>query len=413
MSAGEPGAWGVDRLVLLAPIEPATTGNGLAMRAELFRCAAAVELDVETVVVPVAGRLVAADSRVTIVAVDAERARSGALALAADPAWSDRLALASPLPLPARLASPGLVDEVACAVDSSGTVAVHVVRAYMAPLGIALGERLGARWTTLDLDDDDAAFASAFGDLDAARAYERLLGVFGPEFHGLCAASADEAVSIGRRHRLAVDSLPNAVRVRGLPASRPVRAVSRETSLLFVSNLTYQPNVEAAEQLVGTILPALRDRLAGRVSVTLVGPHAGRLEHLRADDVEVTGFVPSLESFYASATVVVAPIRHGAGTRIKLLEAFAYGVPVVASSAAANGLEVVDGRHLLLADNCDEAVAAIEAILAEEGLAPRLIDEAGRLVRARYSFEVVAPAVRDFFARADARARSGQRATID
>lgn len=413
MSLLKPRAWGVDRLVLLAPIEPTTTGNGLAMRAELFRCAAAAEFDVETVVVPVAGRLVEADSSATIVAVDADRARSGTLALATDSAWSDRLALASPFPQPARLASPGLVDEVARAVDGRGAVAVHVVRAYMAPLGIALGERLGARWTTLDLDDDDAAFASALGDLDAVRAYERLLRVFGPEFHGLSIASANEAANVGGRHGLAVDTIPNAVRVRVLPASRPIRAAGRETSLLFVGNLTYPPNVEAAEQLVGTILPALQDRLAGRVRVTLVGPHAGRLEHLRTDDVEVTGFVPSLEPFYASATMVVAPLRLGGGTRIKLLEAFAYGVPVVASSAAAAGLDVVDGRHLLLADDCDHSVVAIEAILTEEGLAPRLIDEAARLVRARYSFEVVVPAIRDFFARAEARARSGGVAPID
>ena len=98
------------------------------------------------------------------------------------------------------------------------------------------------------------------------------------------------------------------------------------------------------------------------------------------------------------------PLRLAAGTRIKLLEAFAHAVPVVASSAAAAGLEVADGRHLLLADDADGTAAAVAAVLTDAALAERLSGEAALLVAQRYSIDVVVPAVRDFYARAARRA---------
>jgi polysaccharide biosynthesis protein PslH len=396
------------RLVVLTPIEPALTGNGLAMRTELFRRSAPLNLAVESVVVPVAGRAPGPASAVAAtVAPDAVQARAGAVALASNRAWRDRLARVGSLPPAARAASPGLADAVISAVAGTGPVAIHVVRAYMAPLGVAVAERLDAAWATLDLDEDDSGFARRAGDLESAAAYERLLDVFGSLFDGLSAASAGEAVAIGERHGLAVEHLPNAVPLPAL-SPHPARA-GRDAvpSLLFVGNLTYSPNLEAADLLVRVIAPAIRRRLGGRVRVTLVGPHDGQVDRLRGADVEVTGFLPDLDPLYAAADAVVVPLLKGAGTRIKLLEAFAHGVPVVASPIAAAGLEVSDRQHLLLADDCDQVVAAVESVVADPALAARLVGEAAALVRERYSIDVVVPAVRDFFSRVAERAGQG------
>lgn len=403
MSWGSGAATNPRRLILLAPIEPAPTGNGLAMRAELFRTSAPPHLAVETVVIPVAGRLEGPGrTAAAVVNTDAARARAGAIALAAAPAWRDRLARVGSLPRAARIASPGLAGDVANAVPRPDAVALHVMRAYLAPLGAAVAEQLSAAWTTLDLDEDDAGFARAAGDLEEAAAYDRLLDVFGPLFDGLAAASPEEARAIGERHGLTVDHLPNAV-VAGPPPSRRHQA-NRTPSLLFVGNLTYSPNLEAAEFLANEILPALSRSVARRPHLKLVGPHDGRLDQLRADNVEVTGFLPDLDPVYAAADVVVVPLRSGAGTRIKLLEAFAHGVPTVASPLAAAGLEVTDRRHLLLADGRVRTAAAIATLLSEPGLADRLIAEAARLVRERYTVDAVRPRIRDFFNRASASA---------
>lgn len=373
-------------LVVLAPIAPAPTGNGLAMRTDLFRRAASPEFDVQTVVVPVAGRLpadVPASPHVTI-GPNAET-KAGAMRLVADPVWRDRLARAGSFP--ARVASP-LSAEAVAAVIHPPVHAIHVMRSYLAPLGLALAERLGVAWATLDLDEDDAALAPAA----EAAAYGRLLSTFAPLFDGFSAASAAEAEAIGRRHGLEVVHLPNAVDV---PA-RTARPARPSGSLLFVGNLTYAPNVEAARTLVHDVLPALQSP----ARVALVGPHDGRVGELAGARVDVTGFVPDLEDVYAAADVVVVPLRTGAGTRLKLLEAFAHRVPVVATPVAAAGLECEAGRHLLVAEDAAGLAAAVERLLAGETVAQRLVDAAYDLVRLRYSTDVVLPAIRDFFARA-------------
>jgi glycosyltransferase involved in cell wall biosynthesis len=394
-----------DRLILLAPIEPARSGNGLAMRTELFRRAAPPGLDVLTVVVPVAGRLPAPRPApgVAVVPADPTGARTGVAGLIGQPSWRERLARASPLPPLARAASPGLSEAVVRACSGGGRAALHVMRSYLAPLGLAVAERLGPAWTTLDLDDDDAAVAASLGDLSAAAAYDRLLGVFGANFAALSAASVTEAKAMTRRHGLAVEHVPNAI---DLPDQREPRPPDREyVSLLFVGNLTYAPNAEAASVLVEAILPRVERRLSRRVRVTLVGRHHPGLKRLIGPNVELAGFVSDLGPRYAAADVVVVPLKHGGGTRIKLLEAFAWGVPVVASRAAAAGLEAVGGEHLLFAEGPDETAAAVEAVLTDPGLAAGFVAQAQRLVRDRYCFAVVIPQIHEFFSRAEGRAR--------
>lgn len=385
--------------MLLTPIVPAPTGNGLAMRSNLFRTAAARAFDVRTVVVPVAGALPAGvplPNGAVVVPPDPARARAGIATLVAERAWRTRLATAGTMPAGARAASPGLVDAVVGALGPVAPAAVHVMRSYLAPLGVAVAERLGAPWTTLDLDDDDAALARAAGDPKEAAAYDRLLAVFCPLFAGLSAASSGEAVAIAARHGVSVQPIRNAVAIPPEATRRPGPAIS----LLYVGNLTYAPNVEAATLLAEEILPEVASRLGQTTRVTLAGPCDARVVGLAGANVDVAGFLPDLGPAYASADVVVVPLRVGAGTRIKLLEAFARDVPVVATRAAAAGLDVVDGRHLLLVDSVRDVPRAVERVVRDASLASRLVTEAARLVRERYAIEVVLPEIGALFERA-------------
>jgi glycosyltransferase involved in cell wall biosynthesis len=375
------------------------------MRAELFRLAAARDAAVETVVIPVAGGGTGAGGGAITVEPDAALARAGLRSLLAKPAWRERLGSTQALPHAARVASPGLVEVLARELRAGSFDALHVTRAYLAPLGVALAERLQLRARTLDLDDDDAAaFASVRHDRGEAAAYERLIGVFGGLYDGLCAASPDDASSIGARHHLAVEHVPNAVAIPPVPRRQP----AAELRLLFAGNLTYRPNVEAVVLLVREVLPRLRRRLGERpLSVTLVGRASAEVERLASPAVSVRGFVEDLGPLYAQADVVVAPLRTGTGTRIKLLEAFAHQVPVVATPAAAEGLAFLDGRHLLVRADPDGLAAAVADLATDEALGARLAEQAGRLVRERYSHAAVIPQVCDFFARA-ARSAAGQ-----
>ncbi len=390
-------ARGPRRLILLAPIRPALSGNGLAMRCELFRRAAARDFEVHVLVVPVAGSVAGARGvLVTEVAPDPAAAREGLRSLLADPRWRGLLASSGRLPRAARLASPGLVDALAQALGERRFDALHVMRAYMAPLGVALAERLEVAARTLDLDEDDAAvFASVYAERGEASAYERLLAAFGGLYGGLCGASPVDARAIAERHGLRVDCVPNAVEI---PHPRHSPEAS-ELRLLFVGNLTYLPNVQAAQALVHEVLPSLSEQLGARpLRLTLAGPAGEAIERLASPSVRVCGFVDDLGALYAEADVVVAPLRGGGGTRTKLLEAFAHAVPVVATPAAAEGLEVADGRELVLGTDAQGLAAAVAALASDTALAARLVEHAGRLVRERYSHQAVIPRVRAFLA---------------
>lgn len=388
-------------MVLLAPIAPAAGGSGLAMRTELFRRAAELDHEVHVVVVPVAGG--APPAQGTLVPCDPLQARAGMRSLLVEPAWRERLARVGRLPRAARAASPGLADAVADALGGLRADALHVARAYMAPLGVAVAERLGVAARTLDLDDDDvAAFAAVHGDRREARAYGRMIDVFAPLCGRLCAASASEARAIAARHGLPVEHVPNGV---DIPASL-ARAPAPELRLLFLGNLTYAPNVEAARTLASELMPLLSERLAGRVvRATLAGEASPAVQRLASPSVRVLGFVAQLAPLYAASDVVLAPLRSGAGTRIKLLEAFAHRVPVVATPAAAEGLEVEHRRHLLLADDAAALVGAVAELAADPELARRLSERAARLVAERYSHEAVIPRIRAFLMGASAAAQ--------
>jgi glycosyltransferase involved in cell wall biosynthesis len=190
-----------------------------------------------------------------------------------------------------------------------------------------------------------------------------------------------------------VEVVPNAYRVVDAPVGRV--EVGDPPTVLFQGTLRYPPNAEAARFLVGAVAPRLR-RLVPDVQVRLVGTTAPALEAL--DDppaVTLVGQVPDMADELARADVVVVPIRFGSGTRLKVLEAFAQRVPVVATTLGAEGLGAEDGVHLLLADTADGLAEACARLLTDEGLRADLVDRAHELFVERYADGVVAATVAD------------------
>jgi glycosyltransferase involved in cell wall biosynthesis len=103
--------------------------------------------------------------------------------------------------------------------------------------------------------------------------------------------------------------------------------------------------------------------------------------------VETLGFVEDLSAAYARASCAVVPLRQGGGTPLKLIEALAYGLPVVATPRAVAGLAVRDGEHLLVADGAEAFAAALVRVLRDG--APELGVRGRRLVAERYSIEAL------------------------
>jgi glycosyltransferase involved in cell wall biosynthesis len=171
-----------------------------------------------------------------------------------------------------------------------------------------------------------------------------------------------------------VTVIPNSYPRPRRPAGHP--GVGGPPVVLFQGSFVYPPNIDGAHWLAAAIAPRIRAtapaaqmRLAGR-------PGASVTQLQRPGMLTVVGQVPSMEAELAHATVAVVPLRFGGGTRVKILESFAHRVPVVSTTIGAEGLDVEDGVHLLLADDPSEFAAATVRLLEDPRLRVRLTEAA-------------------------------------
>lgn len=203
--------------------------------------------------------------------------------------------------------------------------------------------------------------------------------------------------------RLLLESGPVRPAIHVLPLSVDADAfafqVPRDDAgadLLFVGSMFYQPNVEALTYFHREVYGAVRQRFP-HARLTVVGkrprPAVLRLAG-RDPSVRVTGTVPDLAPYYREAAVFVAPIRYGGGMKTKVLEAMAFGVPVVASPSAMEGIEARDGEHALVRDSAGGFAEAINALLSDPAGRRAMAVEARRLVEERYSQRAMAQRLR-------------------
>lgn len=161
-----------------------------------------------------------------------------------------------------------------------------------------------------------------------------------------------------------VVTIPNSVDLAHLPyRPRPAREPAR---LLFVGRLDYPPNHEAVAELVDRHLPVLRQSFPG-LSVRIAGEdRSGSCARFAGQTgVEFLGRVDDLLPLYATSDATYVPLRSGGGTRLKLLEAFALGLPVASTVVAAEGLDVRDGVHLRTFDTPEQGVEALRGLFGD------------------------------------------------
>lgn len=181
-------------------------------------------------------------------------------------------------------------------------------------------------------------------------------------------------------------------------------------SLLFLGTYTYGPNVDAAEYLVNDIFPLIR-ALWPSVELVIAGNKVERLPSFPVPrpGVRFMGFVPDVAELYRAAAVVCCPIRSGGGTRIKIIEAAAYGLPVVSSTVGAEGLSLVDGRDILIRDKPREIAEACVKLLADRELASSIGQRAREAVACYERDAIIAQVSERLIAAASARRRTSRR----
>jgi polysaccharide biosynthesis protein PslH len=157
--------------------------------------------------------------------------------------------------------------------------------------------------------------------------------------------------------------------------------------LLFVGAMYYQPNVDAMLHFCRQIYPRIRGRMRN-VSLTIVGKEPTDQVRLLAErdrSISVAGTVPRLDQYYEQADVFVAPIRFGGGMKTKIVEAMAFGVPVVGSTAALEGISARPDREAAVHDDDDGFAQSVVALLQSASARMAMSRAARRLVEERYS----------------------------
>jgi glycosyltransferase involved in cell wall biosynthesis len=203
--------------------------------------------------------------------------------------------------------------------------------------------------------------------------------------------------------------VPNGVDTRHfLPGAGP----GEEGHLLFAGSMGYGPNVEAVQHFVSGIWPLVR-REVPEATFHIVGAQpAPEVEALAGDGVEVHGRVPDMGPYFRQAAVVVVPLLHGGGTRLKILEAAASARAVVSTPFGAEGLDLRDGQELLLADAPADFARAVVGLLRD----PRRRLEMGRHARRaaqRYDWEGIGSTLLDIVAEVGGRSvPSGERPRV-
>lgn len=163
------------------------------------------------------------------------------------------------------------------------------------------------------------------------------------------------------------------------------------SDVAFVGALDWMPNEDGIEWLCSRVWPQIRAHSpAARFLVVGRNPTSKIVDAIAASPgVCLVGEVPDVRPYLAGASVVVVPLRVGGGTRLKIPEALAMEKAVVSTSVGAEGLEFVDGEHLLIRDDEVRFADAVLGLLQDEGERRRLGQSGSELVRSRYDWESV------------------------
>lgn len=280
--------------------------------------------------------------------------------------------------------------------------AVHVQHLRMAPY-LAKEKRLKR---ILDLPDAFSLYwerrkkikrgflLTQFENLEQKRvlSYERIL----KEYDLSLVCSAEDLQYLKNLHQIQnIRLLPNGVDLTTFAAKD--HDYAHNGSLLFTGNMDYAPNVDAVVYFVREILPLIHQKFP-EVIFTIAGQRpVEKVQALAGAKVIVTGFIKDLAPVYNNASVVVAPLRFGAGTQNKVLEAMAMGIPVVCSNIGFKGLNIESGEGAVMETEKSAFANSVCRLLASEALRKSVGEKGRQTISQRFDWDVITAQLEDYF----------------
>ena len=184
-----------------------------------------------------------------------------------------------------------------------------------------------------------------------------------------------------------VTVIPNSVDVNYFGARQ---GAHDSKSIIFTGTMWYEPNVDAVKYFAREIFPLLREDLPD-IEFVIVGdkPTEDVIVLSKEKGISVTGYTDDIRPYLSTASIFVAPIRMGSGTRLKILSAMCAGLPVVSTSVGCEGLDVVDDENICIAESPQQFRDKIIRLLEEKDYRERIATGGKRLVEKKYSREVI------------------------
>lgn len=210
------------------------------------------------------------------------------------------------------------------------------------------------------------------------------------------ACSEEDVAYLRAKHQVTnLKLLPNGVDLETFHAGN--HDYSHNQTLLFTGNMDYAPNVDAVIYFTKTILPSIR-AVYPEVKFIIAGQRpVAKVLALAGDGVTVTGFIEDLAAAYNAASVLVSPLRFGAGTQNKVLEAMAMGVPVVCTEVGFKGLGVTSGEGAFMEEDAEAFAARVNALLGDAGLREKTGKLGTEVMQRRFSWDRIAVQLEQYF----------------
>ncbi len=165
---------------------------------------------------------------------------------------------------------------------------------------------------------------------------------------------------------------------------------SHNHTLLFTGNMDYAPNVDAVQYFVKEMWPTISE-VNPKTKFIIAGQRpVDAVQKLASDRIEVTGFIPDLKDMYADASVVIAPLRFGAGTQNKVLEAMAMGVPTVCTHIGFEGLQIQSGQGVIMAKEKSQFIQEVNMLLSDTAKRQSVGEQGLEIAQTRFSWDKIA-----------------------
>ncbi|MDT9341697.1 glycosyltransferase, partial [Trichodesmium erythraeum 21-75] len=160
-------------------------------------------------------------------------------------------------------------------------------------------------------------------------------------------------------------------------------------NILFIGGFQHPPNVDAVLYFVQDIFPLIKEKV-NDIKFFVIGSNAPEeILNLSSDDVIITGHVRDISEYFNSCKISVAPLRYGAGIKGKILTSFSYGLPVVATTIAAEGMGIQDGYDVLIGHTSESFAQKVASLYLDNKLWSKISQNSLETISSKYSMEAV------------------------